>query len=40
MTIGKLQLVVVREIGFQNRVVRVAGRAFNASVEKGIRIAI
>ena len=37
MTIGKLQLVVVREIGFQNRVVRVAGRAFNVFVKRGIR---
>ena len=40
MTIGKLQLAVVREIEFENRVVGVVGRAFNAFVEKGIRIAV
>ena len=40
MTIGKLQLAVVREIGFENRVVGVTGRAFNASTERGIRITV
>ena len=40
MTIGKLQLAIVRKIGFENRVVGVAGRAFNAFTEKRIRIAM
>ena len=35
MTIGKLYLAVVREIGFENRVVGVASHIFNASVERG-----
>ena len=35
MTIGKLQLAIVREIGFENRVVGVVGHAFNASTERG-----
>ena len=38
MTVGKLQLAVMKEIGFENRVVGVAGHVFNASAEKGIRI--
>ena len=40
MTVGKLQLAIVREIGFENRVVGVAGHAFNASVEREIRIVV
>ena len=40
MTIGKLQVAIVREIGFENWVVGVAGRAFNASVERGIQITV
>ena len=40
MTIGKLQLAIVREIGFENQVVGVAGRIFNAFAERGIRIAV
>ena len=30
----------MREIAFENRVVGVAGRAFNASTEGGIQIAV
>ena len=40
MTVGKLQLAIVREIGFENRVIRVIGRAFNAFAKRGIRIAV
>ena len=36
MTVGKLQLAVVREIGFENRVVGVAGHVFNAFAKRGI----
>ena len=40
MTVGELYLAVVREIRLENRVDGVTGRAFNASAESGIRIAM
>ena len=38
MIVGKLQLAVVKEIGFENWVVGVVGCSFNASAEREIRI--
>ena len=40
MTVGELQLAVVREIRLENRVDGVAGRVFNAFAELGIRIVV
>ena len=40
MTVGELQLAVVREIRLENRVDGVAGHTFNASAESEIRIIV
>ena len=40
MIVGKLQLTVMRETGFENRVVRVTSYAFNAFAEREIRIIV
>ena len=40
MTVGELLLVVVKEIGFKNQAVGVAGYTFNAFAEWGIHIAV
>ena len=40
MSVGKLQLAVVRKIGFENRVVGVTSYAFNAFAEREIRIIV
>ena len=40
MIVGKLQLAVMRETGFENRVVGVTSYAFNAFAEREIRIIV